>query len=486
MMTPQKQMASQLIQAFKNQQHVVLESPTGTGKTASILCTTIAWQRHDAKLTGTRTKIIYCSRTHSQLTQAVVSLKDTPYRPRMAIVGSRARLCIHEDSKNAYQKQKEKRAQSQNVFLCQVQNRGTSSSKLPGEDSLIDKTTCPHHDQLESKQLALNAHRTFVPDYDEIKREIGCSDKTSKFGIHDIEDLVRFSKQSLCERGDSLGSEGKRTRYGSGERSYWATYPDNKMEASPSRTLDTTADESGSSQEYACPYYLSRALARDAHLVFAPYNYVIDLIVRESVGLDISDAIVVLDEAHNIENILRETRSGEFSEFSLAGIIKTLLIWSGWTPTLEKDENVPNAAHELSFFVEKIAIQLRSNRKTFVDARLQKGKKDSITHSIHYIRALRCSFNILAELGIGRELWAHTRFEHEFSYDGPPGVHNGEPIGCTKFFQRINITKFDFLDVEHYCSQFISFQEGRGQLQQEFQELQRLVHLSSLALNYPE
>jgi hypothetical protein len=45
----------------------------------------------------TKTKIIYCSRTHSQVAQMVQSLKKTPYRPQMAILGSRDRMCIHPE-----------------------------------------------------------------------------------------------------------------------------------------------------------------------------------------------------------------------------------------------------------------------------------------------------------------------------------------------------------------------------------------------------
>ena len=45
-MTPQRQMAVHLIRAFKNSKHVVIESPTGTGKSAAILCATLAWLRY--------------------------------------------------------------------------------------------------------------------------------------------------------------------------------------------------------------------------------------------------------------------------------------------------------------------------------------------------------------------------------------------------------------------------------------------------------
>jgi Rad3-related DNA helicase len=52
-MPPQRQMALHLVKALKNRRHVVLESPTGTGKSAAILCSVLAWQRHYRKMNQT-------------------------------------------------------------------------------------------------------------------------------------------------------------------------------------------------------------------------------------------------------------------------------------------------------------------------------------------------------------------------------------------------------------------------------------------------
>jgi Rad3-related DNA helicase len=84
-------MALHLIKALKNRRHVVLESPTGTGKSSAILCSVLAWERPYPKMnqtSGATPRIIYCSRTHSQVAQIVSSLRKTPYRPRMAELGS--------------------------------------------------------------------------------------------------------------------------------------------------------------------------------------------------------------------------------------------------------------------------------------------------------------------------------------------------------------------------------------------------------------
>lgn len=127
----QKNYMSKVIECLSSEQNGILESPTGTGKTLSLLCSTLAWleakkaqlqlergmmdkQNDDfmAKLneqlamTNGRTgksflgvpTIIYASRTHTQLTQAVGEMKLTAYNHMKAcVIGSREQMCIHPE-----------------------------------------------------------------------------------------------------------------------------------------------------------------------------------------------------------------------------------------------------------------------------------------------------------------------------------------------------------------------------------------------------
>ena len=74
-----------------------LESPTGTGKTLCLLCSILAWfnkKKKENKFTG---KIIYATRTHSQISQIISELKKTEYRPKIAILSSRKFSCVNDN-----------------------------------------------------------------------------------------------------------------------------------------------------------------------------------------------------------------------------------------------------------------------------------------------------------------------------------------------------------------------------------------------------
>ena len=216
-----------------------------------------------ANITKSITRIFYCSRTHSQVKQMIATLKNTPYRPRMAVLGSREKLCIHEDirprdgsktlnsSSNVNHEcrirventEKFRRAQ----MKSDVPNGGVYNDELPpvslpgdrhhhetkvckvsvNENDFVSRSQCSHYRSLTNTGIAKSTVSNFRPtDY---HQECCNSDgaKDTKAGVYDIEDLVSFGLNPYVT---------KKSHY------------------------------------TACPYYLSQALAKDADLVFAPYN----------------------------------------------------------------------------------------------------------------------------------------------------------------------------------------------------------------------
>ena len=68
-----------------------------------------------------------------------------------------------------------------------------------------------------------------------------------------------------------------------------------------------------------CPYFLARDKSIDnAELIFMPYNYAIDPNVRASLPLSWHNAVVIFDEAHNIESVASSAASFDLSAGSLA------------------------------------------------------------------------------------------------------------------------------------------------------------------------
>lgn len=50
-----------------------------------------------------------------------------------------------------------------------------------------------------------------------------------------------------------------------------------------------------------CPYYASKEFHKEAEIIFLPYNYLLDPKIRDVCSIDLKNAIVIFDEAHNVE-----------------------------------------------------------------------------------------------------------------------------------------------------------------------------------------
>uniref|UniRef100_A0A8C7YUV4 Regulator of telomere elongation helicase 1 n=1 Tax=Oryzias sinensis TaxID=183150 RepID=A0A8C7YUV4_9TELE len=297
----QKDYMAKVLQCLQQKVNGVLESPTGTGKTLCLLCATLAWREHfrdtisackiaerlkgenmfpnttlaswgTAATDGDKQayyldvpKIIYASRTHSQLAQVIGELRNTSYRPKVCVLGSREQLCINPEVMR-------QESNHVKVHMC----RGKVSTR-----------SCLYYNNVDERS----------------------TDKDLVNSILDVEDLVKFgNKQKVC------------------------------------------------------PYYLSRSLKQQADIIFMPYNYLLDPKSRRAHNIELSGAVVIFDEAHNLEKMCEESSSFDLTPYDVAAAITAvdrLLVEqakeTGGGEFTAEDVNVESLSSGLKLDITKLA-----------------------------------------------------------------------------------------------------------------------------------
>lgn len=62
-----------------------------------------------------------------------------------------------------------------------------------------------------------------------------------------------------------------------------------------------------------CPYYGSRNMVREADVVVLPYQSLLLRSARESLGLNLKNNVIVIDEAHNLADSLTSMYNSKIS-----------------------------------------------------------------------------------------------------------------------------------------------------------------------------
>lgn len=197
-------------------------------------------------------QILFCSRTHSQLAQVVNELKKTVYGKSVRVVSlaSRQQYCINESV----------RALKTNALInerCLELKKGKSKSKCCAAQE-------KQHDQdgrAAKKSRTVKTKVESCPFYGQAA--IDSVKQTALYhsnGVLDIEELIKEAKQ-----------------------------------------------------EKGCPYYASRQAAKDAQVIMLPYQMLLHKKTRDQLDINISNSVIIIDEAHNLLDTIASIHSAEIT-----------------------------------------------------------------------------------------------------------------------------------------------------------------------------
>ncbi|KAM0679677.1 DEAD H (Asp-Glu-Ala-Asp His) box helicase 11 [Glugoides intestinalis] len=98
----QEKTIKDVIKTIEENSMAIISSPTGTGKSLSLLCALTPFLKKNNDdlfdlFNTDKTKIYYCSRTHSQLAQVIKELKTCNIKYTSIVLGSRKVYCINKE-----------------------------------------------------------------------------------------------------------------------------------------------------------------------------------------------------------------------------------------------------------------------------------------------------------------------------------------------------------------------------------------------------
>lgn len=145
----------------------------------------------------------------------------------------------------------------------------------------------------------------------------------------------------------------------------------------------------------ACPYFGLRELMRDSSIVFCPYNYLLDPSIRKVMDINLKNSIIIFDEAHNIEDICRDSASFTITSRQIDEILER----AGYLLNqLLPDSKVYEAVNYFRFFFMRLARWLTeldfTSNSTGGDNKFEKSVKHFKGHDKE---------EILSELEIGEK-----------------------------------------------------------------------------------
>lgn len=118
-----------------------------------------------------------------------------------------------------------------------------------------------------------------------------------------------------------------------------------------------------------CPFYFNRNKKSSADIIFLPYNYIFESKFKKALDIKLEGSIVLIDEAHNMEQVCENAKTLEFSDKLIDDCIKQFSkvreFLEASSHLLNKDSPLKTVKPTDIKFEEDILTSISSYLKTF-------------------------------------------------------------------------------------------------------------------------
>lgn len=278
--------------------HCLLEMPTGTGKTVSLLSLITSYQ-----LANDCGKLVYCTRTVPEMNSVMEELGTVlSYREevlRMEREGEVAAAAAAADTT------------SSDINSNSANSSSSSTKKRPRIYRNNKLGPAPHNNGAGgtsvlalclSSRRNMCIHETVLKESDREGIDAACRSLTAPWAL----EKAKRSDSPTCPYYDGFQSAGEAT-------------------SMPSGVYDLEQLKQWGKAKRWCPYYLTRKAINHASVLVFNYQYMLDPKVAKMVSKELeAESIIVFDEAHNIDSVCIEALSVTIHERNLEQATRSL------------------------------------------------------------------------------------------------------------------------------------------------------------------
>ncbi|KAI1721677.1 hypothetical protein Ddc_08140 [Ditylenchus destructor] len=324
----QKLMMVKMIQALKNKQNAMIESPTGSGKTLALLSPACAWlvgykkQRMESKKSCPRHGVIKPKVEDEEESDQEEYTKSKPVKEEPNQELDKSVLVKEEpnDTLVATISTKPDVYDEHDKDFLPLHDSENIENVKPSKTDILSMDMKPSKMDMKPLKMDMKPSKmdtSLIDDKEKLNRSHTKLEQSfSKTPV--LPDCTCLPHTILASREQTCINPSVRGKPDTTEKCQLLIKGEGQHNDDKVWDVEDLVTTLESARISCCPYFASnRNLVVDADIVFCPFNYLIDPIIRESSDVYPKNSIIILDEAHNVEDICREAASFEFQENDL-------------------------------------------------------------------------------------------------------------------------------------------------------------------------